>query len=163
MTYPFFAGDPLDADDANDIHGMIPYKTADTTYTGTALAADPDLFVAVDASGIYDVRAFLLINASNAGGVKCQQTGPALAVFPHVLLGTATGGTTFSSALDHGGTATFLTDQRAGIGVADGMVLEGTLIVGVNAGTFQLLFGQVAASGSLVVMKGSRLTVRKIN
>jgi hypothetical protein len=163
VTYPWFAGDEFDAGDANDIHGQILYKTADTTYTGTGLAADPDLFAALEANGVYDVRAFLLINASNAGGVKCQQTGPAASVFPHVLYGTATGGTTFSSVLDHGGTSTYNTDQRAGIGVPDGMYLEGTVIGGVNAGTLTLLFGQVAASGSLIVMKGSRLTVRKVN
>lgn len=161
--YPWSAGDTFAAPDANDLHGMIVYKTADTTYTGTSLVADPDLFVPVEANCHYDVRAFLLIQASNAGGVKCQQTGPASSVFPHVLIGTATGGSAFNSALDHGGTSTYLTDQRAGITVADGMYLEGTIIGSANAGTFQLLFGQVTASGSLVVMKGSRMTVRKIN
>lgn len=163
MTYPFFAGDNWDAGDANDTHGQVLYKAADTPYTGTGLVADPDLLAALEAGGNYDVRAFLLITASNAGGVKCQQTGPAGSTFPHVLWGTGTGGTTFLSPLDHGGTGSYLTDQRAGIGVADGMYLEGTIINPTNAGTFQLLFGQVAASGTLTVMRGSKLFVRKMN
>lgn len=123
------------------------YKAAQTSLSSsTALTADPDLVVALNASTVYEVR-MVLANCSGgaSGGLSYAFTVPAGTTGDYCAVQNSLAGTI--QLLDSGSwTATLATNCNAGV------LVTGLLITGGNAGNLTLTWAQNTSNATATVV-----------
>ena len=137
------------------------WKTSATARTTTTLSIDPDLQLTVAANCTYEIEARLIF-AGTSGGFAWTWTAPAgisggyVAAFNNQGSGTPGVG-------DYGlaWTASGLAATPSS-GVVQGVILGGTLVTGVTAGTFGLNWALNSGSTSLSLGVGSKLKALRI-
>lgn len=152
-------GDLVTADLLTSMLPQFARKGADESVTSSiALQNDDELLLAVEANASYFVRAWLRHTAaSNTPDLRLNYSYPAGASFARS--DWAAPDTTTTSA-DSVNTAMSTTgDATRGSGTTERSIyVEGELITGGTAGTFQVRFAQVTSDAGAVTMKtGSRL------
>jgi len=154
-------------DAINDL-SLFVRKAADETVTNNAtLQDDNELFLAVDANATYEMRMFLLYQATTAGDFQMTLTGPAGATLNWELGGLDGASTTVSGAQFLGPLTIGATGQYVG-GCGAGTTVEahpnGILVTGGTAGTLQFKFAQMVAAGgtSAICKAGSTLWLRRL-
>jgi hypothetical protein len=154
-------GEILTASDVNSWFVPIAaYKTSATSLSTTTLTNDPDLTVALAASATYEVRAMIgYTNASGSSAFHYTFTLPTGASGAYGGTYTKPGplvGPWFNNW-------TAVVDAAASDNLGHGLVLGGTVFMGVNAGSLQLQWCcTTASSGSLAVGIGSNLVARRV-
>lgn len=138
-------------------------KSADETVTtSTTLQNDDELFVAVNANGIYEFRLFLDYNSSTTADIKIGWTLPSGATMTYVQNGLDASSTTNLGAQNLGPLTQASNPVFGGTGGDTVAIPLGMLVVGANAGTMQLQWAQSTSSGSTIVRAGSHLIVRQL-
>lgn len=174
MTYPVTAiGTRLTADFLNSMLPITARKTGTTSRASTIVpAADPDLFLAVEANAVYEFRLiayYIALNGAN-GGISIAFTVPT----------GATGAISFGAHDGGASTASFNQDQQGGTGTitatvnmagstspnVNASVLQGLLVTSSTSGNFTVTWSQLttgAGSATATVMQAnSYLTAKRI-
>jgi hypothetical protein len=149
----------------------VVYKAADTNRnTTTTLTDDPDLQVPLDASSVYYVEVFLLLQDTSGGTAdfKFGWTVPSGATFRYGAIGGTNGqwdnvgvGTTPSSILSAGSA---MAQGGGSAALTTGLAWFGIAFTDVTSGSLVLQWAQNTSSGSDVTLKrGSFIRYRKLN
>jgi len=152
LAAPVFAtGDVPTADQFNDwfVNTRFARKPSiETISSNASLQNDDDLFVSVDASAVYMVKAVLRIASQTAADFQFGWTGPAGITFDWIAHSINSGGsTTNDDFIGAYGTASVPT--VAGLGGSTVVAhVEGLLVMGANAGTFRLQWAQGTSNAS---------------
>jgi len=154
-------------DAINDL-SLFVRKAADETVTNNAsLQDDNELFLPVKANATYEMRMFLLYQATTAGDFQMTFTGPAGATLNWELGGLDGASTALSGAQFLGPLTLGATGQYVG-GIGAGSTVQahpnGTLITGGTAGTLQFRFAQMVAAPatSAICKAGSALWLHRV-
>ncbi|MGW3421283.1 glycosyl hydrolase family 28-related protein [Streptomyces phaeochromogenes] len=144
-------------------------KTADETVTSsTTLQDDDHLALAVESGHTYDFKVFMLVDGGVTGDLKTAFTFPTGSTLHFTGRGPTTG-----LASGSGGDCEFNGRQSATSGSTTisfgtsgsrlGITLEGILIVGSTAGSFQLQWAQNTSDGTGTTLKaGSYIKLDKV-
>ena len=147
VANPFLAGQEITAASLAFVIPLFAYKAAQTSVTSsTVLAADPDLSVAVAASGVYEVE-MLLLNCSGgaSGGLKFAFTVPAASGGDYAVLANNLGGS--DSIIDAGAWTAVSTANPN-----NGLLVKGTLATGAAAGSLALTWAQNSSNATATVV-----------
>lgn len=139
--------------------GFAQVTGSDATTTGQALVDAAGLTFATQANKQYRFRAVLSTAASSVAGIEVgvQHSG-AGATVEAVAVGTTAAGAAQAVRVNALNTATAAFNTNGGDG---GVVVEGILTVGANAGNLTIQFLKVT-SGTATIRKGSFLEVRAL-
>jgi hypothetical protein len=138
---------------------IAAYKSASLSRTSITLTVDPDLSISVAANSVYEIESFL--NYQNVGGtaafdwqfnVPSGAGGSWAAMYPQPGPVVNTWGNGWG----------VLAKAAASDNLSHGTVIGGTLIT-VSAGTFSVSWAPDAASGTMIMGGGSRITARRIS
>lgn len=151
------SGEVLSAADVND--WFVPkaaYKTTSTNRSTLTLSIDPDLQFTLDANVIYEIRASIIYQSTNA------------MTFGWTVPSGATGG--YSAAVNQAGTSwwtfgyTFSATPNAGAESANvnGIIIEGFIQTSATSGTFGFKWASQTGPASLTIGVGSMLIARRI-
>lgn len=139
---------------------IIAHKTADQSLASNiTFQNDNTLFASVAANAKYRFELYALVRASNAtnGGLKTQFTGPS---------GYDISDATFRSSGTNAGTPTNANGSVTGLSLAVNNALfevNGLLVTGANAGTFQFQWAQSGSSANAtIVAAGSFLRLQRV-
>ena len=159
------AGQVLSASDVNSwFVGLYAVKTADQSVTSsTVLVNDTALFLSVAASATYWLQGFLLYEGGTSGSsdIKWTFTMPAGATMRYSYVYTPP---TLSTAAVGTSTAASAGVSTGGTGVLESVMMAGTVVTGVTAGTLQLQWAQNTTSVTSTIMHAqSALTLWKIS
>lgn len=140
-------------------------KTADQSVTNsTTLVNDTELFLSVAANRTYVIDSFLIYDGAGATAFKLAFTGPSGATFDWWQDGNSGGNSAASGTTWWGYNQIGTTNSTYGAAGAGSKLAcrpAGILIVGANAGTFQLQFAQGSSSATAThLFTGSCLWAR---
>jgi hypothetical protein len=159
-TFPPIIGTgSAEAAAGNHLHVLSAHKPSSTSRASTTVKTnDPHLLLAVEANGVYAVEATLLVPA-NASNI---QLAAAVAVPSGTISGRSLagrdGGVAGVSIIDAGASANLVNTRNGSIH------FTGTVFIGASAGNLSIQWAQESSSGtSVVLLKGSNLTARKLN
>ena len=149
------AGQVLAAADVNSwFVGLYAVKTADQSITSsTTLTNDTALFLSVAASATYLLHGFLLYEGGTSGSsdIKWTFTMPAGAALRYSYV--ATPPTITTAAVVASTAASAATGaSTGGPGVLESVMMLGTVVTGVTAGTLQLQWAQNTSSLTSTIM-----------
>ena len=139
---------------------LIAAKSADETVaSSTAMQADNDLTIAVDANTRYALTMFLLFNAPATPDIQIGWSVPAGATLNwHRETSGVTGTTGLTDAL-----VATNTEPIAGDGADDVFVIHGFVKVGATAGTVTFQWAQLASDAAATTVRaGSWLKLEPI-
>jgi hypothetical protein len=164
--YPAFrAGQKVTGELLTSMQSMTVRKVSDTARTSVTPTNDPELQIALEANGVYEMNGTLWISASN------DTTDFAMIwAVPAGTDGTywRDAQTTAATAVD-GGTARWgglAITASTNVGATSAGVLsvglQAMVIVGGTAGTMALSWNANAASGTVTLLSDSYLTFRRI-
>jgi hypothetical protein len=169
-----FAGDPVLAEDYNRLLPLVAIKTIDEAapLSSAAVQDDDELFIVVEANTRYSVAGWFRYTVTGGGAPANASTAdfrlgysaPSGATFTRTDWGVTSATTTAADSIDTLVVAAIGTDSGRGGGTSERSVyMQGDLIVGANAGTFRVRFGQVTSSGTeTTTMKaGSKIELRR--
>lgn len=145
----------------------VARKLADTTRTSsTTQVDDTELFLAVDANSVYDVRALLFLTGDPAGDIQIAWTGPTGATWLRHCYGPGPASTGFTDTTIRVSAANLGVQVQYGLSSTATYVCAqetGLLITGVTAGTLTLRVNQFASNAvSSIIRAGSSLVIRKV-
>jgi hypothetical protein len=159
MAPPVYTpGQILDASDCNLwFTPKAAYKTVATNRSTLTLSIDPDLQFNLDASSIYEVRAGIIYQSTNAMAfswtIPASATGGYAASFN--LAGAANGetwGCTWGGTFNAGGLS----------GSVNGITLNGFIQTSASSGTFGFKWASQTGPASLTIGVGSILVARRV-
>jgi hypothetical protein len=168
MAIPAWAvGQVLDASDVNTwFVPTVAVKGSNQSVTSsTALVNDTALAVAVAASAIYEISAFVLYDGDSSGDLKLGWTAPSGAVFNWMSGGLPLGATTASDNSSHTGQSVGSAAQIGCIGAGSPLVapVTGILTTAGTAGNLQMQFAQMSSFGTATrILAGAALISTRI-
>jgi len=157
-------GQVLAAADVNSWFVPIAaYKSSDTARAVNGTSADPDLSVSVAASAVYSVDCVLyfkgsLIDASIQWKFNIP-SGTAGGLYYASYFSTATGQPELIEADQW---ADLHTSAASTTGVIYPIQIDGTLAIGVTAGTFALSWGGISATPTITLTARSKMVLQRI-
>jgi hypothetical protein len=158
MAPPVYTpGQILDASDCNFwFTPKAAYKTAATNRSTLTLTIDPDLQFSLDASAIYEVRAGIIYQSTNAMAfgwtIPAGATGGYSAAFNPAGTTNPTGGFVWSATVN----------AAALSAAVNGINVEGFIQTGASSGTFGFKWASQTGPASLTIGVGSILVARRI-
>lgn len=137
--------------------------SGDITTTANTAQNITGMSFAVEANSTYFIRGYIRIGCNNTGGVKFALTVPAASSLSVNFQGSTTNNTTFGTFnAIASGTLTaspFCTENQTNRGV----VVNGTIVTGANAGTVQFQFASnTATQTSTIFLEGTCIFAKKI-
>lgn len=154
---------------AEFVASMLPITARKAAATAristTALTADPDLAIAVDANATYKVTALLLYDSAVAADFKWAFTGPAGFTGDYSYSAIQTGSAAGSYADDQNGYAAIAATPAVGGGAAnvEAINIWGNFTTSGTSGTFTLTWAQNTSTASNTTLRaGSYLELTRI-
>lgn len=167
MTYPTFptAHEPT-ASEFQALLELYAPKTVDEAVTSsTTLQNDDELFLAVAASCVYELQAFLIYDGAGANGLKVGWTGPSGATLDWWLDGNSGGNSSSTGTTYWGYTQIGSANNIGAAGAGSKLVCRpaGRLITSTTPGTLQLQWAQGSSSATAThIFANSYLRLKRI-
>lgn len=155
-----YAGAQITADDIQGVAPLAVVKQNDTAsvVNSTALSADPELRLNLDANSAYRFFFTPMYTAVAGADMTIQFTFPSGATATYLQVRNGTGGVLVLAATTSGNAGRYYGNGS----LAQGAIITGTILT-ASAGTFQVLSGQATANATAAVMlKGSELDCWKV-
>lgn len=162
-TYPTWsAGQRVTAAGLTAMEPLIAYKLANEQVTSsTTLQNDDELFLAVEAGGLYILDCWVEFTATSGVDIKVAWTFPAGSSMNYSALGTGiTNYTDYDSSVVAGGTSR---GARGNGATPQGISSRGHLQASSTAGTLQLQWAQnTSNAAATTVLAGSWIRLNRI-